>query len=327
MADDLRKVYGTPATIGDLLTTTADNIQKGKVENVRFNEFPTLKWMETNCKDSVSGGVLIDVNLEYNSNGTVAFISPTGSIADAPTQILTQALYKPAFLAGKATISLDDMSANNGAEKLADLTKIREVNLTNTMRETIEKGFYNETPGIFDPNTFLEIMSTSNPAAARGNLGNINRDTYTWWQSNSSSVGSFSAVGPSVISAMQKTIAPSAGMDVPDAAFTTATIFGYLEANAQNRVRFSDKKMAEFGFDSIKVGSTAIFYSEFCPSGYMFLLNSKYLRMKVYSMVDMKRTPYIQADNSFNYQRLVAHKYQICAIDPDKLGVLTGITA
>lgn len=324
MADDLYKLYASPATVGDVLTTTANNMSK-KILDVYFNKYPTLEWLEKNCKELVDGGDLYDMRLEYDKNNTVAFIAPNGTISTTPNNTLTTAYFKPCFLAGSATISEDDLSKNQGEAKIASLIYSRENNLAKTASETIARNLFNASPTAFHPNTFLEICSTSDPS--RGALGNIPRATYTWWQSNSTALGSFSAVGISGIETMQRTIAPSQGMDIPDFGVTTSTVFGCIQSNLNNRVQLTNTKKGELGFENLKIGATTIVYDEFCPAGYLFLLNKNYIKYKIHSSLNKKMGPYQQAIDSWNKTRLFAHKFQICVSDPDKLGVLTGLTA
>jgi hypothetical protein len=314
----------TPATVGDMITTTANSVNK-KYHDLYFNKNVLLKWFMDNAHEDVEGGFKIVEHLEYAENSTVDFYAKGGVIRTTPNQILTDAIYDAYVQAGSATIDQVDLAKNRGEAELASLVEKREKNLMKTAALAKSRAFYYTTPTSIQPLSIPELISSSNPA--RGNIGNIDRDSYSWWQSNSVAMGSFGATGIAKIHSMLRLIAPAQGMDEPTLAVTTSDIFGYIENNFLNRVQLSPVKNGSLGFETIKIKNTEFVYDENCPSGYIFYLNPQYIKMKSYVMMKEKMSPYIQPQNQWTFTRLYGHLYNIVVTDPEKLGRHTGVTA
>jgi len=313
----------TPANVQDVLTTTANYISPGIADNV-FNKHVTNKWFRDNAEE-IDGGRYIVEHIEYDSNPTTSFINANDTVSTSNTPILTDAHYKSVILSGSATISDSDLAENNGKNALEDLVKTREKSLLKAASLTMNKAYFSTSPGALAPNSLHEIIDSSDPS--RGDLGGIDRSTYSAWQSNEVAMGSFSLGGLDSISNMIKLIAPAAGMDEPTIAITTSTIFGYFENAMQNRVQIQDKDTAKAGFRSLSYLNTEFTYDENCTSGYIFYLNPEFIKMRVYSKMNMQLGPYVRPRNQLNMTRLLGHKYQITTNNPRKLGKHSGVTA
>lgn len=325
--DNLFLDNATPAVIGNLLTSTGAAIDK-EVVPAAFNEtYPALAWLEKNRK-SADYGTHIVIPIEKSQNSNSEYTTADALVKTNNDNVLTEALFWPKLIYSGIVISQDQLSANQGQQKLLDLLRTKKENMYNTVAARMNAAILNAAPGAYDPWSLPEICSSSDPAAARGNIGNVDRDTYSWYQSNlTSSTGSFGALGLSIIDSMLATIAPSKGMPKPKFAITTATIYNYLTGNAFNRVQLVNTKDANIGIENVTVNGVQFTYDADCPSGYILWLSPDQIQLRVWKGFDKKTSPFIQPPNSWTFVSLFGYKHQIIVKDPGKVGCNTGITA
>ena len=69
------------------------------------------------------------------------------------------------------------------------------------------------------------------------------------------------------------------GNEKPDLLITTQTIWDALEARSQPQQRYGSEDMVKAGFDVFRFRSADVVVDSHCPSGYIFGLNTDYLKL------------------------------------------------
>ena len=79
----------------------------------------------------------------------------------------------------------------------------------------------------------------------------------------------------------------------PDIATTTETLFNIISGILQVQQRFTENKdVANAGFTNVVFEGMTLAADDYCPSGYLFVLNSKYVGWAIHSQGYFTRTPW-----------------------------------
>ena len=85
----------------------------------------------------------------------------------------------------------------------------------------------------------------------------------------------------------------------PDMVITTETLWNVIASDLQLLQRFtSDKKTAHAGFVGIEIEGKTFFPDDYCPSGYLFVINSKHVGFAVHKEGYFGRTPWDRIPDS-----------------------------
>lgn len=173
-----------------------------------------------------------------------------------------------------------------GDEKILSLIKTKMQNAGLTMRKMMTQGLFAVSAGNNDKdvNTLIEGIATS------GTYGAIPKATYSWWQGNVNSTG-----GTTTLDMLQTEYGnASDGAIEPDIMITTQTIYNKIWARVQPQQRYLTDAHADLravGFSGITFNKAAIVVDKYCPSGYMFFLNTDFWKFITHSKRNFKWTP------------------------------------
>ncbi len=270
----------TPDYYDALLTTTMANYQK-RMEDNYFDRNVVLYYLKRkNCVELIDGGASIDMPLLYGANDTVAWYSGYDSITPTPQEGITKAQFIPKELAVAITISNREMDQNSGTERFVDLLKAKIMQAERSFDYQMEVGLFSDGTGSSNKElTGLKAMVTDT-----GTYGGISRSSYTWWKANVDSTSIDFDSNSAGINAMRSMYneASQGGLDYPDLIITTQTIHEQFETELSSNLRYEDTEMANAGFRNILFKNAPVVWSGQCPSGYMYFLNTSYIRLKVY---------------------------------------------
>ena len=172
-----------------------------------------------------------------------------------------------------------------GDEKVLSLmaTKIKNAGLT--LRKMLTQSMFAVTPGNNgkDLNTMIEAINTT------GTYGAINKATYSWWQGNYDSTG-----GTTTLDMIQTQYGEASDGGIqPDLIITTQAIYNKIWARVQPQQRYLTDAHADLravGFEGITFNRAAIVVDKYCPSGFMFLLNTDYWKFITHTKRNFKWT-------------------------------------
>jgi hypothetical protein len=320
-----------------LLTTTMDTFVKS---GTMFDQiFKDNKWLallrQKGCVIKQNGGERIRVPLMYGNNSTIGAKSAYGLIDTTPQDGMTTAFYEWRELAGSISISRKEERQNSGEAQLLDLLEKKIMQAKMTMSEELNRQLLQGTVSgtTFVPGTaamdatayelnplgyFLSKDNTSNPASG-GNVGNLSRSE-TWWRhrtavadSGSADTGNSFALAVTTYAGMEtafKRLNNYCGRGsggYPDMGVTDQVTYETYENSLGTKIRYTDTKMADMGFDTIKIQGATLIWDEVVPDidsgttaitkGTLFLLNSKFYHLVIDSQTDIVTTPFIEPEN------------------------------
>jgi len=332
------------ATIGDtsnpstntiyydaLLTTTLDAyIGGGSLFDQIFKDsaFLSLLRMSDAIKKQ-NGGERIRVPLMYGKNSTIKSYEGYETLDTTPQDGLTTAFYEWREIGGTVSISRKEERQNSGeAAKIALLeSKIKQAEMS--LREELSSQIVLGTvsgatfvPGnsVKDMNPlgyFLRKDVSTDPTVG-GNVGNI-ASSNTWWRAKAAAFGgsgdTANAFGLNVTTYKGLVVAlrrlynhcsrGSGGS--PNVALFDQVSYETYENALDDKVRYTNTKLADMGFDNIKLRGATCVWDEIVPDvetgtaaitkGTCFMLNTNFFHLIIDSETDVISTPFVEPEN------------------------------
>jgi len=332
------------ATIGDtgapstntvyydaLLSTTLDAyVGSGSLFDAIFKDSAFLTLLR--MKDSVikqDGGERIRVPLMYGKNDTIKSYSGYETLDTTPQDGVTTAFYDWREIGGTISISRKEERQNSGeARKIALLeSKIKQakMSMTEALSQQIVQGTVSSStfvPGNtakdLNPLGYFLRKDVSTDPTTGGNVGNL-ASSNTWWRAKSAAFGGSSETGGVSV----PTVTTYKGMVValrrlynycskgtggsPDMALFDQISYETYENALDEKVRYSNTKLADMGFDNIKLRGATCVWDEQVPDletgttaitkGTCFMLNSNFYHLIIDSETDVVTTPFVEPEN------------------------------
>jgi len=333
------------ATIGDtsapstntiyydaLLSTTLDAyVGSGSLFDAIFKDSAFLTLLRQ--KDSVikqDGGERIRVPLMYGKNDTIKSYSGYETLDTTPQDGITTAFYDWREIGGTISISRKEERQNSGeARKIALLeSKIKQakMSMSETLSQQIVQGTVsgatfvpgNSSKDLNPLGYFLRLDVTADPTSG-GNVGNL-ASSNTWWRAKTATLGS---TGTQTGNAFALNVSTYKGFVValrrlynhcsrgsggsPDIALFDQLSYETYENALDEKVRYSNTKLADMGFDNIKLRGATCVWDEQVPDidsgtttitgGTCFMLNSNFYHLIIDSQTDVVTTPFVEPEN------------------------------
>ena len=276
----------------DIFTTTIESRSRKLADNVTKNNALLSRLNAKGKINPISGGSKILEELEYGE-GDMVWYSGMDKITYTPKQLFTSAEYAMKLCAVPVAISGEDMLKNSGKEQMINLFQKRIENAEKTMANQMAKALYgNGTENSGKSIGGLQLLVADD--STTGTVGNINRATSgnEFWRNQTKT--SVAALTSDTIRSEMDAIylKCSRGTDKPDFIVADNTMYSLFEQSLTPMQRFSDPKMAEAGFTTLKYkGADVIFdggQGGFCPEKHMYFLNTNYLYLRPHKDRNMK---------------------------------------
>ena len=239
---------------------------------------------------STSGGLKVEEELEYGKSTVTTYSTSNNVLGTSQTDDLVTRTQND-WRHYEAAIVLSGLKAlyNQGNEALVDYVTTKVKNAHKSLEEQVSADLYNDqsNSGVTLPagdaegiNGLTQICDDGTEANAT--YANIARGSYTWWKANTQDL-SGAAITIKDINTMLTQCAN--GNDRVTFSLAKAVVVDYLKSLLTPNQRFSDAKLAEAGFENIKIGNAIIVADDSVPmydtSWYrMFHLNLKYLYLR-----------------------------------------------
>lgn len=247
---------------------------------------------------------------------------------------MTTAFYEWAEVGGTISISRKEERQNSGEGRLIGLleSKIKQAEMT--MREKLNgdllRGavsgatFVPELStagnlGLLPLGYFLRKLNATDPTRG-GNVGNIAGATYAWWRHQTGAIGSN---GTQTGAAFALNVTTYAGLKAalrrmynhcskgsggsPDLVVCDQVTFETYENALDTSVRYVNTKMADLGFDTIKLRGATVIWDEVVPDiytgtaaitkGTAFFINTNFYNIFYDSETDIITTPFVEPEN------------------------------
>lgn len=317
-----------------LLSTTLMAYRKTMEDNI-FKDSAVLAYLRmAGAVNRQNGGERVAMPLMYGKNDTVAIHSGYDVIDTTPQDGMTTAFYEWAEIAGTISISRKEERQNSGEGKLLNLLEQKIKQCEMSMREEVNEGivlgkvssstFVPKTSvsganGLYPINYFMRKDPTADPIAG-GNVGNISAATYDWWRtkcgdaSNGSTPtgGSFGLsvstyAGFLVALRRAYNYASRGSGGAPDLNIMDQVSYETYENAMDVKIRYSNTKFADMGFDNVKLRGATCIWDELVPdvengtaaitTGTSNLINTNFFNLIIDSETDFVTTPFVEPEN------------------------------
>lgn len=264
-----------------LLSTTLAKHRKTLEDNV-FNSRPLTYWLvdRKGRKRMESGGVKIVEPLIYAGNSDIKTYSGYERIDITPQTGITSAEYTWKQMAVPVVISGIEEFQNSGEEAVINLLEAKVMQAEETMKSKLNTMMFADGTGNSGKDWLGLKALVGNHELGPAVVGGIDCTTAgnEYWRSNVN----YSATGRALTEAIMRSLyngCGDGGSDVPDFGVTTRALFEKYEALLTPNVRYTDSESANLGFTNLLFKGKPLFWDYDAPSGELFFLNSKYLRV------------------------------------------------
>ena len=276
----------------DVLTSTIAS-RSGQLADNMTNNNALLRRLKSKGKiRPISGGSKIVEELEYGE-GDLTWYSGYDTISYTPKQLFTAAEYSLKLCAVPVAISGEDLLKNSGKERIVDLFEKRVENAIKTIGNKMSAAIYSDGTGSSGKEIGgLALLVADTPTT--GTVGGINRATSgnEFWRNKSTQMTEALSID-NIHAAMDKMyMSLCRGTDKPDLIICNNDIYGIYEATLLPQQRYSDNKLADAGFTSIKFKGADLIcdggQNGHCPNDKIYFLNTDYLYLRPHKDRDMK---------------------------------------
>lgn len=251
-----------------------------------YNSTPLMAALIANSQ-SASGGVSsVTVPVQGSAFVNAQWSDYSGSFAQPSVQ---QGAYNAEFNLKLMIAPVPFLGMEGAVQQDAAIIPLIEARMndaTNVMMDAMATALYNNTTNAQQFIGLPGAISTSNPAA--GNYGNIDRSTYTWWQSKAYAAGNVNPTRQNVLQYISGTV--KNGAEMPSfgvCGFGTWTLLAQDFVGQEQYVitpgsGFSDGDGPQAGFRALMVAGVPIYPDPYCPEGTLYLVNTNYLSLYIH---------------------------------------------
>lgn len=276
--------------VTDIVATTIEKRSKKIQDNVLKNNALLSYIKERGNVRPISGGSVIYEELSFAENGNAGWYSGYDLLPVAAQDVLSAAQFDIKQAAVPVTISGLDELKNSGPEQMIDLMEQRLKVAESTMLNLIAAGVYSDGTGAGGKQLVgLDAMVPVTPTS--GTYGGIDRATWTFWQSKSTTAGV--ALTTSTVQAAMNTMWASLvrGMDRPDLIVVDNNFWGIYVGSLQPQQRFTNPAKANLGFSALQFMDADVVLDGgvggYATTKTCYFLNSKYMSYRPHSKRNM----------------------------------------
>ena len=195
---------------------------------------------------------------------------------------------------------------------------------------------------------FLRKNNQTDPTTG-GTVGNIAGATYSWWRhqtataaSGSTDTGNAFAVaattykGQAVALKRMYNYCSRGSGGSPNLIVTDQVTFETYESGLDAKILYTNTKMADMGFDTVKLRGATMIWDEVVPDistgtlaitlGSAFFLNTNFYKLVIDSETDIVVTPFVEPENQTAKTAKILFMGNAVTGNLRKLGVLYGIS-
>lgn len=257
------------------LTTTTMEKYISTFEDVIFTSKPLL-YVITNFGnvETLDGGTQINQPLMYAELGNQGSFSGADTFLTEDDEGLTAAVFNWKNYYGAIKLNNDELAKNSGTSAVLRIMENEIKRAELSISEELDRLFFLDGSGnsgkdftglaamVDDDSTYGGIVPASNP----------------WWASTvDTNAYDLSSEGFSQLRSAYLTV--SEGNDFPTNILTTQTLYASIDALFEQRQRFMDPQVANQGFVTIQFENAPVMFDRNTPSGYIYILNMKYITL------------------------------------------------
>ena len=343
-----------------LLTTTLDNYRSQMVDNIYKDSAFLSALRAFGGIAETAGGERIREPLMYETNSTVGSYEGYEQLDTTPQDGISTAFYEWRELAGTISISRREQRQNSNEAAIINLLEaktkqaemgLREAANTQLVRGTVSGATFVPGNNAKDMNPlgwFMRKANATDPTSG-GNVGNIAAATYAWWSAmsavaNSGSVdagNSFALnvttyAGLKVALRRMKNFCARGSGGSPNLIIMDQVSYETYENALDVNIRFQSTKMADLGFDSIKMSGAEVIWDEVVPDvdtgtaaltlGTAFFINTNFYKLYIDSETNFVTTPFVTPENQTAMTAKCLLMANACCSNLRKVGVLYALS-
>lgn len=275
-----------------------------------------------------TGGRYLEIPLSYAKNETVKSIGRGDTISLSETKFLTVAQYLWKWVAGSIVRYFTDDTQNKSVQQHIQWANTKIDNLRDSITDSIETQLFGDGSGNGSKNLDgLGNIVDSTPTVAR-TVGNIPQTVYTWWQNRQkTATGAASVYLLSDMRNLANTCSEGKTRMLPNIIVTTQTVAELFDDEVlEQRMIINVKDGADPESMSTAWKGVPLLWSSQCPSGTMYMLNSKYCGINIDPDVNFDMTEWKPIYNQVNDRvAQIVVKLNFISSRRQSLGVMTSI--
>ena len=276
------------------------------------------------------GGDFIVVPFEYALNGTVSSYSDLDPVSTTRYDVFDRYESQWKEYAGSYVMSDLEDDRNSGAGQVFDLRAAKLENLKNAIRSTLNTDMFGAgTANASKVLTGLQALVSATPTT--GTSQGVDRAANTFARNQQTTGTQTTSAFDNLRATMRSNYnlcSNGVSGDHPSFGVTTRTVFEGFEGLLLANERFTDKKDGDGGFanEVVKFKGAMLSYDSACPSGNLYWLNQKFLKLYYKTGSWMKAQAPIRPANQTADFILIRTMAQLVAVQPRRLGVVSVIT-
>jgi hypothetical protein len=232
--------------------------------------------------DTYPGGTSIMQPIVYALTTAVGWYSGTDTLDTTANDQITSLEFNMKMAFANITVTRQDELKNSGPAQIIDFVKAKVQVAEKTLNKTLGDGLYNAGT------TANQITGLRLACAITGTYGGIAKATYSWLQGQVDSTTT-----ALTLPAMETLFGLcSIDNDAPSVIVTTQTQFDNFHGLLQPQERYVDEDTASAGFRNLAFRGVPVIVDNRCTSGYMFMLNEKYIKLLAHKDENFRFEPF-----------------------------------
>lgn len=279
-----------PANIGELAALALEKYGD-KLNDAVLNHNPLSERlsMKGNVR-VIDGGRVIEEPLMYAENSTAKWFSGLELLDVSHNETIDAARFDPKQMNVNVVISGLDALRVAGEAAKHELVGSRIQVAQKTLQNMLGVGVFAAGTGSGGKEIGgLQYLVADSPTT--GVVGGIDRATNVFWRNQVSAAAATSS--GNILTRMNTLyLTTQRGADHTDLIVCDSVMYGYLEGSLQQYQRFESgysANKASATFESLKYKTADVFYDENCPTKHMYMLNTDYIYLRVYSDANFRK--------------------------------------
>jgi hypothetical protein len=277
-----------------------------------------------------SGGDFITCPIEYGLNTTVASYSDLDLISTTRVDVFDRYEAQWKEYAGTYVISDLEDDRNSGEGQVFDLRAAKLENLRNSIKATFNADLFGAgTANSSKVFSGLQLLVASSPSS--GTVQGVDRGSFSFARNQQASGAKTTSAFDNLRAVMRSQYnLASNGIsgDHPSFGVTTRTVFEGFEGLLLANERFTSKENGDGSFKNevLKFKSMDLSFDNDCPTGIMYLLSQKYLKLIYKTGAWMKAQAPIRPANQTADVIVIRTMANLFTTNPRRLAAITAIT-
>lgn len=282
----------------DAVTDDYFMIDNGKAADLYFQTSFLLNYLLKQKKGIFrrpAGGRDIRIPFRYDGN-EAGFYSRGGTLSSDKRDAITAVFFPWIHAYGNGTIYRVDELENSGAAAKISLIKEEAYGAQESITKLLADSIFDAPSGSTSRLTGMRALCNENADLSYGNISENDVEAQDGEKPWAGYVDSTSeAVTLDIIRDLKTSADHGTGQrEEPDLVTTTKTIFNGIRSILQVQQRFTEKESepVKAGFVGVRFEGSDIFPDRYCPSGWMFGLNTNHIGFAVHKKGMFMRTPW-----------------------------------